>query len=79
MQGPPATELEALTSNAAANSYEILSPYPNLPAPIIATAWGMRLQVESAGDPRPSEFLSTYLQGPQTSEPGAPCSGGVQG
>ncbi|WP_130179004.1 DUF3105 domain-containing protein [Cryobacterium sp. SO1] len=77
--GLPASELEILTSNAAANSYEILSPYPDLPAPIIATAWGKRLQVESAGDPRLSEFLSTYLQGPQTPEPGAPCSGGVQG
>ncbi|TFC00975.1 DUF3105 domain-containing protein [Cryobacterium adonitolivorans] len=75
----PAPELEVLTSDAAVNSYEILSPYPDLPAPIIATAWGKRLQVDSAGDPRLSEFLATYLQGPQTPEPGAPCSGGVQG
>ena len=75
----PASELDTLTSNAAANAYEILSPYPDLPAPTIATAWGKRLQVESAADPRLSEFLSTYLQGPQTPEPGAPCSGGVQG
>ncbi|MEC5185661.1 hypothetical protein RCH12_003138 [Cryobacterium sp. MP_3.1] len=75
----PASELEALTSTAAANSYEILSPYPDLPAPIIASAWGKRVQIESASDPRLSDFLSTYLQGPQTPEPGAPCSGGVQG
>ncbi|PXA67993.1 DUF3105 domain-containing protein [Cryobacterium arcticum] len=45
------------------HSYEILSPYPDLPAPIIATAWDKRLQVQSAADPRLSEFLSTYLQG----------------
>lgn len=75
----PASELEVLAANAAVNSYEILSPYPDLPAAIIATAWGERLQVESAADPRLSEFLSTYLQGPQTPEPGAPCSEGVQG
>jgi len=75
----PASELEVLASNAAANSYEILSPYPDLPAPIIATAWGKQLQIKSASDPRLGEFLSTYLQGSQTPEPGAPCSGGVQG
>jgi hypothetical protein len=75
----PATQLEVLTSNAASNSYEILSPYPDLPAPIIATAWGKQLQVEDADDPRLAEFLAAYLQGPQTPEPGAPCSGGVQG
>ncbi|TFB99770.1 DUF3105 domain-containing protein [Cryobacterium adonitolivorans] len=75
----PASELDVLTSNAARNSYEILSPYPDLPAPIIASAWGKQLQVQSADDPRLSEFLATYLQGPQTPEPGAPCSGGVQG
>ncbi|ANP74765.1 DUF3105 domain-containing protein [Cryobacterium arcticum] len=75
----PASELEVLASNAAANSYEILSPYPDLPAPIIATAWGKQLQIKSASDPRLGEFLSTYLQGPQTPEPGAPCSGGIQG
>lgn len=75
----PTAELDVLTTDAAMNSYEILSPYPDLPAPIIATAWGKRLQVESAADPRLSKFLSTYLQGSQTPEPGAPCSGGVQG
>ncbi|WEO76061.1 DUF3105 domain-containing protein [Cryobacterium sp. SO2] len=77
--GLPASEIEVLTSDAAANSYEILSPYPDLPTSIIATAWGKRLQVESATDPRLSEFLATYMQGLQTPEPGAPCSGGVQG
>jgi hypothetical protein len=37
------------------------------------------LKLDSADDPRLPVFLQAYLQGPQTPEPGAPCSGGSQG
>lgn len=54
-----------------------LSPYPQLPAPVVASAWGVQLEVNAANDPRLSQFLATYEQGPQTPEPGAPCTGGT--
>lgn len=42
------------------------------------TAWGKQ-PVDSSGDARLALFLKKYRQGPQTPEPGAVCTGGVQG
>ncbi|MBF6590788.1 MAG: DUF3105 domain-containing protein [Ktedonobacterales bacterium] len=55
----------------------LLSPYPGLPAPVVASAWGVQLKVQSATDARLKQFLTKYEQGPQTPELGAGCSGGV--
>ena len=57
----------------------LASPYPDLPqdALVVASAWGKRLAVESADDPRLREFVQTFRRGPQTPEPGATCSGGT--
>lgn len=75
----PQKEIDALAREAALHPYQLLSPYPGLSAPVVATAWGKQLKLESADDPRLPIFLQAHLQGPQTPEPGAPCSGGVQG
>jgi hypothetical protein len=48
-----------------------------LPVPVVASAWGVQLKVQSASDPRLAQFLQKYEQGPQTPEPGAACTGGV--
>jgi hypothetical protein len=72
----PATDVEAL-AEALPETYVILSPYPDLPAPVVASAWGRQLRLEGADDPRLAEFVRTYREGPQTPEPGAPCTGGV--
>ena len=58
-------------------SYAILSPYPGLPAAVVASAWGKQLRLSSASDPRLGQFITAYAQGPQVPEPGAACSGGV--
>lgn len=44
---------------------------------ITLTAWGVQLVIVDIDDARLSTFVETYLQGPQTPEPGAPCSNGV--
>lgn len=75
----PQKQIDALAKEASLHEYELLSPYPGLPSPIVASAWGKQLSVQSASDPRLPVFLQAYLQGPQTPEPGASCSGGVQG
>lgn len=72
----PADQVEILRSQVRGNGYALLSPYPELPAPIVASAWGIQLQLEEAGDPRLNTFLRKYMQGPQTPELGAAC---VQG
>jgi hypothetical protein len=58
-------------------SYTILSPYPGLPAAVVASAWGKQLRLTSATDPRLGQFITAYAQSPQAPEPGAACSGGV--
>ena len=69
----PQKQIDALAEMAKSNSYQLLSPYPGLSSPVVASAWGKQLKLESAYDPRLVVFLKAYLQGPQTPELGAPC------
>jgi len=41
------------------------------------TAWGHQRTVTSASDPNVDKFFETYVQGRQTPEPGAACTGGL--
>ncbi len=75
----PQSQIDALAQQARSHPYELLSPYPGLPAPVVASAWGKQLTMDTAADSRLPVFLQAYLQGKQTSEPGAPCSGGIDG
>lgn len=69
-------QVERLTTLANAHDYTLLSPLDALAAPVVLTAWGIQLEVDDASDPRIEPFLVKYVQGEQTPEPGAPCSGG---
>ena len=55
----------------------LASPYPGLDAPIVASAWGAQLRLEDADDENLQRFISSYLRGSQTPEPGAACTGGT--
>jgi hypothetical protein len=72
----PKEQVETIGS-LAGQSYVLASPYPGLPSPVVASAWGKQLKLDSPSDSRLERFVSAYRQGPQTPEPGAPCSGGV--
>lgn len=77
---PGTSEHDVKTLEALARfdpAYFLLSPYPGLPAPVVATAWGLQLQVRSADDPRLAEFVRTYIGGNQGGEKGADCAHGV--
>lgn len=67
----------ATLTDALPDTYMVLSPYPGQDAPVIATAWGHQLRLGTADDPRLGEFIRTYRLGPQTPEPGAACTGGL--
>ncbi|HEV7126123.1 MAG TPA: DUF3105 domain-containing protein [Ktedonobacterales bacterium] len=71
------SDIQKLRTLVGGHSYFILSPYNGLPVPVVASAWGVQLKVQSASDPRLAQFLQKYEQGPQTPEPGAACTGGV--
>lgn len=72
----PESEVQKLRG-ALPGTYTLLSPYPGIDAPVIASAWGHQLKLENADDPRLAEFIGEYRQGPQTREPGAACTGGL--
>lgn len=71
------TGVAQLRDAVRGRSHVLLSPYPGLPAPVVASAWGLQLQLSGAADPRLAEFIAEFENGPQTPEPGAPCDGGV--
>lgn len=55
----------------------LASPRPDLPSPVVASAWGKQLTLESAESPDLERFVRAYRQGPQTPEVGATCAGGT--
>jgi len=61
------------------SSYVILSPYVGLPTPIVLSAWNAQLQLEDAGDPRIREFFEEYWRSQNVPEPGASCTGAIDG
>lgn len=68
-------DLARLRRLADRNDYLLVSPYPALPAPLVASAWGARVELEGVDDPRLRDFVRQFAeQGP---EPGAPCTGGT--
>lgn len=74
LSGEQIEELRRLTHSS---THLLVSPYPNLPAPVVASAWGKQIRLQSASDPRLALFVRAYRLGPQTPEPGAPCTGGT--
>ena len=58
--------------------YVLVSPWKDatLPAPVVASAWGLQLKADTAGDPYVKAFVEMYANGPQTPEKGPPCTGG---
>ena len=63
---------------AGASRYLDLTPYPGLPSPIVATAWGFQLRLTSPSDPRLQQFTGKFRVSHQyTPEYGGPCTGGV--
>ncbi len=55
----------------------LVSPLTGLPAPVVASAWGKQLLLDSVNDPRLAEFVAYFDDGPQTPELGTPCAGGT--
>ena len=73
----PAADIEQLKALMRGRSYALLTPYPDLPAPVVASAWGVQLKADGTADPRLSLFVAKYAQGAQAPELGAPCTGGI--
>ncbi|MGW2520968.1 DUF3105 domain-containing protein [Streptomyces sp. NPDC001617] len=71
------SDVDTLAAKVKQTPYSLMSPYTNQTSPIVLSAWGHQLGVKSAADPKVAKFFETYVQGDQTPEPGASCTGGT--
>ncbi|MFD3494957.1 DUF3105 domain-containing protein [Streptomyces sp. NPDC058690] len=70
-------DIEKFAERVARTPYSLMSPVKDQDAPLILSAWGKQVTVKSATDARVAQFFTKYVQGPQTPEPGAACTGGI--
>lgn len=68
-------QVEELTGKVEGDPYGLMSPVPDQESPIVLTAWGRTLELDSAADSRIDDFIEAYASGPQTPERGAACIG----
>lgn len=71
------SQIAELQDLVRGHSYVLMSPYPPQTQPVVLTAWGVQLVIDSLPDDRIAQFIDYYELGPQNPEPGAPCSGAV--
>jgi len=67
----PAAEIDTLSALARSRRDVLASRWDTgLPSPLVATAWGRQLRLESTTDPRLMEFVRLYAnQGPEINAP----------
>lgn len=57
--GLPADQIETLRG-LGQEEYVLVSPYPGLSAPVVATAWRNQLELEGTDDPRLRQFVDQF-------------------
>jgi putative peptide zinc metalloprotease protein len=68
----------ALLRRLARNErYVLVSPYPDLPSPVVVSAWGRQARLRSANDPLLEQFIHRFRYGRQAPESGGPCTDGI--
>jgi hypothetical protein len=73
----PRDQIDTLRA-LASDDYMLLSPYPGLPYPVVASAWNRQLTFERADDPGLSAFIGRFKNNPETTpEFGALCASGT--
>ncbi|GAA3881829.1 DUF3105 domain-containing protein [Leifsonia kafniensis] len=69
-------ELDALKMKVP-TTYAVLSPFEDIPSPIVLSAWNAQLKVDKADDPRIAKFFEEYWKSPNVPEPGSACTGAL--
>ncbi|RCS61331.1 DUF3105 domain-containing protein [Microbacterium sp. JB110] len=59
--------------------YGLMSPYEGMDTPIAVSAWNAQLKLDSVDDSRIEEFFQAYWRSPDVPEPGASCTGAIDG
>jgi hypothetical protein len=71
-------EVAALVA-LAPDTYTIISPYPGIGEAMAISAWGAQLRFTDVDDPAVIDFLNQFWQSADSPEPGAPCTGAIDG
>jgi hypothetical protein len=66
---------ERLKNWADDRRYLLVSEYDDQESPFVFTAWNHQLPLDSLDDKRATQFMNYFIQGPQTPERGASCTG----
>ena len=70
------TEQVEILRGLAQEEYVLVSPYPNLYAPVVATAWRNQLDLTEADDPRLRQFVDQFKLSATAPLSGNGCTGG---
>jgi len=74
----PQDQIDTLREKAESSSKVLVSPYPGLPSPVVASVWGKQLELDGANDDRLDPFISQYVNNPgNTPEIGGICWSGI--
>ena len=70
-------EIIKLKTMLSSRSKILLSPHSEQISPIVATAWGRRLEIESSNDLRLEKFVDFFVDGEAAPEAGITCDRGI--
>lgn len=56
-------------------TYTVVSPFPGIEAPVVASAWGSQIALDGVDDERLQDFIDKFWQSADAPEPGAACTG----
>ena len=71
-------EIAALVA-LAPDTHSVISPYDGLGAEMAISAWGAQLRFTDVDDPAVLDFLAEFWRSPNSPEPSASCTGGLDG
>lgn len=75
--GLPQDQVDTLASKAE-QEFVLVSPYPGMDAPVVASVWGKQMELDGADDSRLDPFIRQYRKNPENSpEPQGICYGGT--
>jgi hypothetical protein len=74
----PEDQIDILREKADSSSKVLISPYPGMDAPVVASVWGKQLMLNGAEDDRLDPFIANYVNNPgNTPEIGGICWNGI--
>lgn len=68
-------KIKEIATSTGDRDYMLVSPFENLPAPIVASSWGHQMRFQTLEEPRLRAFIKKFQNGSDTPEPGATCGG----